>query len=151
MGGMRGAMWAEAAATEDHEKSRLNTSGRRQEASFASRNGLERSRMSLIRGLPPSRPAVGSRGKMEDQRAYVPSRVFVARRDERVTCPSAEQGRQVMRQMRSAGTQHPDPAEEVVFSLYEGPSTAAVLQFNERAAIPVSRIVDAFPVKGLHR
>jgi hypothetical protein len=35
------------------------------------------------------------------------------------------------------------PSEEVVFSLYEGPSTATVRQLNERAAIPVSRIVDA--------
>ena len=35
------------------------------------------------------------------------------------------------------------PGEEVVFSLYEGSSTAAVRQFNERAGILVSRIVEA--------
>jgi hypothetical protein len=35
------------------------------------------------------------------------------------------------------------PEEEVVFSVYEGISAAAVLQFNERADIPVSRIVEA--------
>ena len=35
------------------------------------------------------------------------------------------------------------PGEEVVFSVYEGPSAAAVRQLNERAGIPVSRIVDA--------
>jgi hypothetical protein len=38
------------------------------------------------------------------------------------------------------------PAEEVVFSLYEGQSTAAVRQLNERADIPVSRIVAAIAV-----
>jgi hypothetical protein len=35
------------------------------------------------------------------------------------------------------------PREEVVFSLYDGPSAAAVQQLNERAGIPVSRIVEA--------
>ena len=66
-------------------------------------------------------------------------------------------GQQLMRQMRSEGTpvHHVTtiliPAEEVVFSLYEAPSTAAVLQLNERAAIPVSRIVVAIPVTGLPR
>ena len=35
------------------------------------------------------------------------------------------------------------PSEEVVFSLYEGPSPAAVRQFNERADIPLSRMVEA--------
>jgi Protein of unknown function (DUF4242) len=35
------------------------------------------------------------------------------------------------------------PGEEVVFSLYEGPSVGAVRQLNERAGIPVSRIVEA--------
>jgi len=38
------------------------------------------------------------------------------------------------------------PGEEVVFSVYEGPSAAAVRQFNERARIPVSRIVKAIAV-----
>jgi hypothetical protein len=38
------------------------------------------------------------------------------------------------------------PGEEVVFSVYDGPSAAAVLQLNERAGIPVSRIVDAIAV-----
>jgi hypothetical protein len=35
------------------------------------------------------------------------------------------------------------PGEEVVFSVYEGPSAVAVCQLNERAGIPVSRIVEA--------
>lgn len=62
-------------------------------------------------------------------------------------------GRKVMRQMRAEGTpvDHVTsiliPAEEVVFFMYEGPSAAAILELNERAAMPVSRIVDALPVK----
>lgn len=35
------------------------------------------------------------------------------------------------------------PSEEVVFSVYEGPSATAVRQFNQRVGIPVSRIVEA--------
>lgn len=34
------------------------------------------------------------------------------------------------------------PGEEVVFSVYQGPSAAAVRQLNERVGIPVSRIVE---------
>lgn len=34
------------------------------------------------------------------------------------------------------------PGEEVVFSIYQGPSAAAVRQLNERFGIPVSRIVE---------
>jgi hypothetical protein len=40
------------------------------------------------------------------------------------------------------------PREEVVFSVYEGPSTDAVRQLNERADIPISRIVEAIVVNG---
>ena len=60
-------------------------------------------------------------------------------------------GRQ-MEQMRAEGTpvHHAIsiliPAEEVVFSLYEGHSTAAVRLLNERADIPASRIVAAISV-----
>ena len=39
------------------------------------------------------------------------------------------------------------PDEEVVFSLYEGQSTFAVRQHNERSAIPVSRIVAAITME----
>jgi hypothetical protein len=65
-----------------------------------------------------------------------------------------KQGRRVMDEMSGEGTRVRDisctlvPGEEVVFSVYEGPSAAAVLQFNERAGIPVSRIVDAIAVAG---
>jgi hypothetical protein len=38
------------------------------------------------------------------------------------------------------------PREEVVFSVYEGPSIDAVRQLNERADIPISRMVEAIVV-----
>lgn len=38
------------------------------------------------------------------------------------------------------------PGEEVVFSVYEGPSAAAVRQLNERADVVVSRIVEAIEI-----
>ena len=40
------------------------------------------------------------------------------------------------------------PSEEVVFSVYDGPSAYAVRELNERAGIPVSRIVEAVSVTG---
>ncbi len=61
-------------------------------------------------------------------------------------------GRRVMQQMNAERTPVREisctllPEEEVVFSLYEGPSAAVVRQFNERAGIPVSRIVEAIVV-----
>jgi hypothetical protein len=63
-----------------------------------------------------------------------------------------ERGHRVMKQMIAEGTEVRDisctliPAEEVVFSVYEAPSASAVRQLNERAAIPVSRIVEAITV-----
>jgi hypothetical protein len=61
-------------------------------------------------------------------------------------------GRRVMEQMSGEEVQlrHVSsiliPGEEVVLSVYEGPSAAAVGQLNERASIPVSRIVEAIVV-----
>jgi hypothetical protein len=61
-------------------------------------------------------------------------------------------GQSVMEQMRTEGTPVRAltsiliPAEEVVFSIYEGPSAATVRQLNDRAGIPVSRIVEAVMV-----
>ena len=58
-------------------------------------------------------------------------------------------GQRVMEEMSGEGTPIRGisctliPGEEVVFSVYEGPSSGAVRQFNERAGIPVSRIVEA--------
>ena len=40
------------------------------------------------------------------------------------------------------------PSEEVVFSVYEGTSAAAVRQVSERADIPISRLVEAIVVSG---
>jgi hypothetical protein len=61
-------------------------------------------------------------------------------------------GRRVMDEMRAEGTDVRAvsctliPSEEVVFSVYEGPSAAAVHLLNERAGILVSRIVEAIAV-----
>jgi hypothetical protein len=61
-------------------------------------------------------------------------------------------GQRVMEQMSREGTPVRDisstliPSEEVVFSVYEGPSPDAVRQLNERAGIPVSRIVEAIVI-----
>jgi hypothetical protein len=65
-----------------------------------------------------------------------------------------DRGRRVGEQMSNEGTLICEisctliPGEEVVFSLYEAPSQAAVRQFNERAGIPVSRIVEGVAVTG---
>ncbi len=73
-----------------------------------------------------------------------------------VTCEllleALERGRRVMKEMQREGTCLRDisctviPGEEVIFSVYEGPSASAVRQFNERAGIPTSRIVEAISV-----
>jgi hypothetical protein len=75
-----------------------------------------------------------------------------------VTCEllleALERSRRVMAEMSAEGAHVRDlsctliPGEEVVFSVYEGPSAAAVRQLNERASIPVSRIVEAIAVTG---
>ena len=63
-----------------------------------------------------------------------------------------DRGRRVMEEMRGEGTCIRAvsctliPGEEVVFSVYEGPSEAVVRRLNERAGIPVSRIVEAIVV-----
>jgi Nickel responsive protein SCO4226-like len=67
-----------------------------------------------------------------------------------------KRGRRVMEEISGEGTRVRDisctliPSEEVVFSVYEGPSATAVRQLNERAGIPVSRIVEAIIVTGDH-
>jgi hypothetical protein len=63
-----------------------------------------------------------------------------------------ERSHRVMAEMSAEGATVRDvsctfiPGEEVVFSVYDGPSAAAVRRLNERAGIPVSRIVDAIVV-----
>jgi hypothetical protein len=60
-----------------------------------------------------------------------------------------KRGRRVMEEMCGEGTPVRDvnciliPGEEVVFSVYEGPSADAVRELNARADIPLSRIVEA--------
>ncbi len=68
-----------------------------------------------------------------------------------------KRGRRVMEEMSSEGTRIGSlsctliPGEEVVFSVYEGPSADAVRQLNQRAGIPVSRIVEAIWMTGAQR
>jgi hypothetical protein len=63
-------------------------------------------------------------------------------------------GRRVMEEMSRGGTRVRDlcctlvPGEEVVFSVYEGPSADAIRELNERAGIPVSRIAEAIWMTG---
>lgn len=65
-----------------------------------------------------------------------------------------ERSRRVMAEMSAEGARVRDvsctfiPGEEVVFSVYDGPSAAVVRLLNERAGIPVSRIVEAIVVTG---
>jgi hypothetical protein len=65
-----------------------------------------------------------------------------------------KRGLRVMEEMNVEGTRVCDlsciyiPGEEVVFSVYDGPSADAVREVNERAGIPVSRIVEAIAVTG---
>ncbi len=65
-----------------------------------------------------------------------------------------ERSHRVTAEMSNEGTRVRDissiliPDEEVVFSVYEGPSAAAVRELNERADIPVSRIAEAIAVTG---
>jgi hypothetical protein len=63
-----------------------------------------------------------------------------------------ERGRVLIEQMCDEGALVRDisctfiPSEEVVFSVYESPSATAVARLNERAGIPVSRIVEAIAI-----
>jgi hypothetical protein len=63
-----------------------------------------------------------------------------------------KRNRRVMEEMRGEGKRLRHvitiliPREEVVFSVYEGSSTAVVRQLNQRAAIPVSRIVEGIAI-----
>lgn len=62
--------------------------------------------------------------------------------------------RQVMKQMISEGTRLQEvsctlvPSEEVVFSVYQGPSAHAVFLLCKRAGVPASRIVEAIAMDG---
>jgi hypothetical protein len=119
-----------------------------------------------------SRNTPEARGNLTDSRdSYIPRRRYRRpERKERVPTYLVERywpgvtierlldalrrSRQVMEQMSSEGTRLRHitttliPGEEVVLSVYEGPSAVAVAQLNERADILVSRIVDAIAVIG---
>jgi hypothetical protein len=110
--------------------------------------------ISLISGIP-ALPWGGTVAR--ERRASVPT-YLVERYWPGVTrellLEALSQGRRVIEQMSAEGTRVRDitsvlvPAEEVVFSVYEGPSAEAVRQLNERAGIRVSRIVEAIWVSG---
>jgi Protein of unknown function (DUF4242) len=90
--------------------------------------------------------------KREDQRAHVPGRALLAWRDSELLLEALTRSRRVMEEMGVEGTRVISctliPGEEVVFSVYEGPSADAVSQLNQRAGIAVSRIVQAIAVTG---
>jgi hypothetical protein len=63
-----------------------------------------------------------------------------------------KRSRRVMEAMRAEGTYLGEisctfiPGEEVVFSVYESPTASAVRQLNQRASIPVSRLVEVIAI-----
>jgi hypothetical protein len=111
--------------------------------------------ISLIRGIPaiPGGGSVTWKGRTSVP-TYLVERYWPGVTSE-LLAQALNRGRRVMEQMSVEGTSVRDlgctliPGEEVVFSLYEGPSAAAVRELNERAAIPVSRIVEAIAVTQL--
>jgi hypothetical protein len=68
-----------------------------------------------------------------------------------------ERGRTQIEQMSSEGTLIRDISctlilsEEVVFSIYEGPSASAIARLNKRAGIPVSRIVEVIVITDVQK
>jgi hypothetical protein len=123
---------------------------------------------SLLRAVSPA----GGPGDLTDSGDFRFPRIAVASRKRRTGVPTflverywpgvtyelilgaIERSRRVMAEMSAEGARVRDvsctfiPGEEVVFSVYDGPSAAAVRQLNERAGIPVSRIVEAIAVTG---
>jgi hypothetical protein len=105
--------------------------------------------ISLIQGIPvaPDGGSVTVKGRTSVP-TYLVERYWPGVTSE-LLLEALDRGRRVMRQMSAEGTDVRDvvciliPGEEVVFSMYEGPSAAAVSQLNDRADIPVSRIVEA--------
>jgi hypothetical protein len=111
-------------------------------------------RISLIQGIPTLRHGISVAWKgRPGVPTYLVERYWPGVTSEQLL-EALARGRRVMEQMIGEGTRIRDvsctliPAEEVVFSVYEGPSSAAVLRLNERAGIPVSRIVEAIAVTG---
>src|SRR6266568_6900609 len=115
---------------------------------------LKRTGISLIQGIPafPSGSNVSGEGRT-DMPTYLVERYWPGVTSE-LLLEAADRARHVIAEMTREGTRIRDvsciliPAEEVVFSVYEGPSAAAVRELSERAGIPVSRIVDAIAISG---
>lgn len=108
--------------------------------------------ISLIQGIP----ALPSGSNVTRERETIVSTYLVERYWPGVTSErlleALHNARRTMDQMSGEGirvrhyTSILIPSEEVVFSVYEGPSQTAVRQLNQRVGIPVSRIVDAIAV-----
>jgi hypothetical protein len=68
-----------------------------------------------------------------------------------------ERGRRQIEQMSAEGMLIREisctliPNEEVVFSVYESPSVVAIARLNERAGIPVSRIVEVIVITDVQK
>lgn len=109
-------------------------------------------RISLIQGIPaiPHGGSVAGKGRTSVP-TYLVERYWPGVTSE-LLLEALNRGRRVMEEMRVEGTNVRVvsctliPGEEVVFSVYEGPSAAAVCRLNERAGILVSRIVEAITV-----
>jgi Protein of unknown function (DUF4242) len=110
--------------------------------------------ISLISGIPalPWRSSVAREGRTGVP-TYLVERYWPGVTSE-LLLEALSRGRRVIEQMSAEGTRVRDitsvlvPGEEVVFSVYQGPSVEAVRQLNERAGIRVSRIVEAIWVSG---
>jgi hypothetical protein len=112
----------------------------------------EAGRISLIQGIPTLWGGSSlARGRRTGVPTYLVERYWPGVKVERLL-EALGRGRRVMEQMggEEAPLRHIGsiliPGEEVVLSVYEGPSAVAVGQLNERASIPVSRIVEAIAV-----
>jgi len=116
---------------------------------------LKRTGISLIQGIPafPSGSSVGAIGRTDVPIYLVESYWPGVTSD--LLIKAFDRTRHLIADMARRGTRIRDvtciliPAEEVVFSVYEGPSATAVRELSERAGIPVSRIVDAIAITGV--
>jgi hypothetical protein len=115
---------------------------------------LKRSGISLIQGITafPSGSSVGGEGRT-DVPTYLVESYWPGVTSE-LLLEALDRTRHVIAEMARDGVRIRDvgciliPAEEVVFSVYEGPSASAVRELSERGGIPVSRIVDAVAITG---
>jgi hypothetical protein len=110
--------------------------------------------ISLIQGIPatPDGGSVAWKGRTSVP-TYLVERYWPGVTTE-LLLEALNRVRRVIDEMSAEGMRIRDvsctliPGEEVVFSVYDGPSANAVRQLNDRAGIPVSRIVEAVSVIG---